>query len=55
MTTPVTPIHPGEILALDFLEPLGVTQHRVAVSIGVPYMSTSMVAAGGGSDTDGIR
>jgi antitoxin HigA-1 len=36
MTTSMTPIHPGEVLALDFLEPLGVTQHRVAVSIGVP-------------------
>jgi addiction module HigA family antidote len=30
------PIHPGEVLMLDFLEPLGVTQHRLAVSIGVP-------------------
>jgi addiction module HigA family antidote len=30
------PIHPGEVLLDDFLEPLGVTQHRLAVSIGVP-------------------
>jgi addiction module HigA family antidote len=30
------PIHPGEILTLEYLEPLGVTQHRVAVAIGVP-------------------
>ena len=30
------PIHPGEILAEDYLTPLGVTQHRVAVAIGVP-------------------
>ncbi|MEZ5258251.1 MAG: HigA family addiction module antitoxin [Ilumatobacteraceae bacterium] len=37
MTTPSTaPIHPGEVLMLDYLEPLGVTQHRVAVAIGVP-------------------
>ena len=36
MTTTVTPIHPGEVLLLDFLEPLDVTQHRLAVSIGVP-------------------
>lgn len=36
MTTTVAPIHPGEILLLDFLEPLGVTQHRLAVSIDVP-------------------
>ena len=36
MTATVAPIHPGEILLLDFLEPLGVTQHRLAVSIDVP-------------------
>jgi addiction module HigA family antidote len=30
------PIHPGEILMLEYLEPLEVTQHRLAVSIGVP-------------------
>ena len=32
----IDPIHPGEILREDFLDPLGVTQHRLAVSIGVP-------------------
>ena len=32
----VEPIHPGEILMLEYLEPLGLTQHRVAVAIGVP-------------------
>jgi antitoxin HigA-1 len=36
MTTTIAPIHPGEVLLADFLEPLGVTQHRLAVSIGVP-------------------
>jgi addiction module HigA family antidote len=30
------PIHPGEVLTEDFIGPLGVTQHKVAVSIGVP-------------------
>jgi len=30
------PIHPGEVLLADFLEPLGVTQHQLAVSIGGP-------------------
>ncbi|MDQ6837588.1 MAG: HigA family addiction module antitoxin [Actinomycetota bacterium] len=30
------PIHPGEILHEEYLIPLGVTQHRVAVAIGVP-------------------
>lgn len=32
----IAPIQPGEILLTEFLEPLGVTQHRLAVAIGVP-------------------
>ena len=35
-TSTMTPIHPGEILQVEYLEPLGVTQHRLAVAIGVP-------------------
>ena len=30
------PIHPGEILMKDFIEGFGITQNRLAVSIGVP-------------------
>lgn len=30
------PIHPGEILEKEFLEPLGVTQYRLAADISVP-------------------
>ena len=29
------PIHPGEILDVEFLQPLGVTQYRLAKSINV--------------------
>ena len=36
MTTTMPPVHPGEILNDEFLGPLGVTQNRLAVSIGVP-------------------
>ncbi|HYZ97570.1 MAG TPA: HigA family addiction module antitoxin [Acidimicrobiales bacterium] len=37
MSSPtMPPIHPGEILAEEYLGPLGVTQHRLAVAIGVP-------------------
>ena len=32
----IAPIHPGEVLLEDFLTPLGVTQHHLAVSIEVP-------------------
>lgn len=30
------PIHPGEILLEEFLEPLGISQYRLARDIGVP-------------------
>ena len=30
------PIHPGEILMEDFIEGFDITQHKLAVSIGVP-------------------
>lgn len=32
----IDPIHPGEILMEDFIEGFGITQNRLAVSIGVP-------------------
>ena len=32
----IEPIHPGEILMEDFIEGFGITQNKVAVSIGVP-------------------
>lgn len=35
-TTAIAPIHPGEILLEEYLVPLDVTQHRLAVAIGVP-------------------
>ncbi len=30
------PIHPGEILLEEFLQPLGISQYRLAKDIGVP-------------------
>ena len=32
----VAPIHPGEVLREEFIAGLGITQHKLAVSIGVP-------------------
>jgi len=32
----LTPIHPGEVLLADFLEPLGLSQYRLAHDISVP-------------------
>lgn len=36
MDDKIPPIPPGEILMEEFLVPMGVTQNRLAVSIGVP-------------------
>lgn len=35
------PTHPGEILLLDFLEPLGLTQQDLANNIYVPYQQVN--------------
>lgn len=32
----LSPIHPGEILLEEFLEPMGISQYRVAKDISVP-------------------
>ncbi len=32
----LAPVHPGEVLMEDFIGPLGITQNRLAVAIGVP-------------------
>ncbi|MCF2570970.1 HigA family addiction module antitoxin [Brevibacterium sp. UCMA 11754] len=32
----IEPIHPGKILMEDFIEGFGITQNKLAVSIGVP-------------------
>ena len=36
MSDKMPPITPGEILMEEFLEPMGITQNKLAVSIGVP-------------------
>lgn len=35
-TRKLAPIHPGEVLLADFLEPLGLSQYRLAQDISVP-------------------
>ena len=36
MAKKLDPIHPGEVLLADFLEPLGISQYRLAHSLSVP-------------------
>lgn len=35
-TDKIPPIHPGEVLMEDFIKGFGITQNKLAVSIGVP-------------------
>lgn len=35
-TTKLPPIHPGEILAAEFLQPMDVSQYRLAKDLSVP-------------------
>ena len=35
MTKKLDPIHPGEVLQYEFLEPMGLSQNRLARDIGV--------------------
>jgi addiction module HigA family antidote len=43
---PISPIHPGEILRLEFLKPMALTQTRLARSISVPTRSISDILHG---------
>ncbi len=46
MRRDMAPVHPGEILLEDFLKPLGITQYRLAKSIGVPQRRIGEIVAG---------
>lgn len=35
-STKLAPIHPGEVLLQDFLEPMGISQYRLAKDLKVP-------------------
>src|SRR5690242_839029 len=38
------PVHPGEVLTEEFLRPLGLSQNRLAVAIGVPPRRINEIA-----------
>ena len=40
------PVHPGEILAEEFLKPLGLTQYRLAARIHVPRRRINEIVLG---------
>src|SRR5690606_36606142 len=43
----IEPIHPGEVLIEDFIEGVGITQNKLAVSIGVPPRRINEIVNGG--------
>jgi addiction module HigA family antidote len=46
MTHLLAPIHPGEVLADEFLAPLGVTQYRLAKDTSVPARRVNEIVKG---------
>lgn len=44
--TKIPPVHPGEILLGDFMEPLGLTQYALAKALGVPALRISQIVRG---------
>ncbi|MGE0377869.1 MAG: HigA family addiction module antitoxin [Planctomycetaceae bacterium] len=40
------PVHPGEILQLEFLEPLGISHYRLAKDISVPPRRINEIVKG---------
>jgi antitoxin HigA-1 len=42
----VAPIHPGEILSEEFLKPMGLSMHRLALALRVPANRISQIVDG---------
>lgn len=40
------PIHPGEVLLEEFLKPMGISQNRLALNIGVPARRINEIVLG---------
>jgi addiction module HigA family antidote len=45
-TKKLAPVHPGEILQKEFLEPLGLSQNRLALALGVPARRINEIVLG---------
>ena len=46
MTKKLTPVHPGKILFEDFLQPLGLSQYRLAKGLSVPPRRINEIVLG---------
>lgn len=46
MTDQLSPIHPGEVLLEEFIKPMNLSQHRLALDIGVDPRRINEIALG---------
>jgi len=46
MEETLPPVHPGEVLLEDFMKPLGLSQYRLAKSMGVSQIRISQIVNG---------
>ena len=42
----LNPVHPGEILTEEFLCPMGITKHKLAMDLGIPASRIDQIAKG---------
>ena len=42
----IKPVHPGEILLEEFLKPMGISQNRLSLDIGVPPRRINEIVLG---------
>ena len=46
MSKKLKPIHPGFILSEDFMQPLGISQNRLSIAIGVDVRRVNSIVQG---------
>ena len=46
MSKKLQPIHPGEVLQEEFLKPLGLSQNRLGLALGVPARRINEIVLG---------
>ena len=46
MSKKLAPVHPGEVLLEEFLRPMGLSQHHLAMKIGVPARRINEIVLG---------
>ncbi len=46
MTNKLSPVHPGEVLLEEFIKPMGLSQNRLAIDIGVDARRVNEIVLG---------